>query len=80
VVEFTRFYSPGRALVSQGEHSFYEDNFVFVDPGVLRMFTFPMVSGDPERALSDALSAVITEEIAEKYFGREDPMGRRAKS
>ncbi len=76
VVEFTRFYSPGRALVSQGEHSFYEDNFVFVDPGVLRMFTFPMVSGDPERALSDALSAVITEEIAEKYFGHEDPMGR----
>jgi putative ABC transport system permease protein len=76
VEEFTRFYSPGRALVSQGEHSFYEDEFVFVDPGVLRMFTFPMVSGDPERALNDALSAVITEEIAEKYFGKEDPMGR----
>ncbi|MGB2907321.1 MAG: ABC transporter permease [Candidatus Aminicenantaceae bacterium] len=76
VVTFTRFYSPGRVLVSQGEHSFFEEGFNFADPGVLRMFSFPLVAGEPERALNDTLSAVITEEIAEKYFGREDPMGR----
>ncbi len=76
VVDFARLYSPGRFLVSRGEHTFYEEDVVFTDPGVLRMFSFPLVSGDPDRALADALSAVVTEEIAEKYFGREDPLGR----
>ncbi len=76
VEAFTRFYSPGRALITRGDTHFYEEGFDFVDPGILKMFSLPMVSGDPDTALNNALSAVITEEIAEKYFGRENPLGQ----
>jgi putative ABC transport system permease protein len=40
------------------------------------MFTFPLVAGDVATALKDASSIVITEDMAVKYFGREDPLGK----
>jgi len=63
-------------LVSYETNHFYEDEMSFVDPGVLQLFTFPLVKGDPDTVLAQKHSAVITEEMAEKYFGREDPLGK----
>ena len=45
------------------------------DPFFLKMFTFPLIKGDSASALSDPYSIVLTEELAEKYFGDEDPIG-----
>jgi putative ABC transport system permease protein len=73
---FTRLYPLGRVLVSYGENHFYEEGISFVDPGVLQLFTFPLIKGDPATVLAQKHSAVITEEMAEKYFGREDPIGK----
>jgi len=47
-----------------------------VDPSFLTMFSFPMVKGDPATALNDLYSIVITEEMAKKMFGSEDPMNK----
>lgn len=76
VEAFTRMYPMGRVLVSYGEKYFYEDGMSLVDPGVLKMFSFPLIKGDPATVLAQKHSAVITEEIAEKYFGRENPIGK----
>ena len=76
VEAFARFYPTGRVLVSCDEDNFYEDGVSFVDPGVLKMFSFPLVKGDPDTVMAHKHSAVITEEIAEKYFGRKDPIGK----
>jgi putative ABC transport system permease protein len=76
VEEFARFFSRRRAIVAYGDRRFTEDGLCFADPGALRMFSYPMLKGDPETALSNSSSAVITESIAKKYFGREDPVGR----
>lgn len=51
-------------------------NGVFVDSSFLDVFTFPMVSGNARAALSDRHSIVITERMAAKIFGKDDPMGR----
>lgn len=48
----------------------------FVDPGFLKMFTFPMVKGNPKTALDNVYSIVITESLAKKLFGDADPMGK----
>ncbi|MDH4196374.1 MAG: ABC transporter permease, partial [Candidatus Aminicenantes bacterium] len=45
-------------------------------PSFLKVFTFPLVKGDPETALGNPDSLVITEAAARKYFGSEDPLGR----
>jgi putative ABC transport system permease protein len=62
--------------VTHADRKFYEDGVRFVDPGILEMFTFPLVAGDKATALEEPNSIVITEDMATKYFGKEDPLGK----
>lgn len=50
-----------------------------VDTGFLQMFSFPMVSGNPNTALNDMHSIVLTQSCAKAFFGSEDPMGKIVK-
>lgn len=65
----------GRNLVTYGNQSFYEQGR-YVEPDFLKMFTYPLLKGDPETALSEPNNILITEELAEKYFFGENPMGK----
>ncbi|MCK4645311.1 MAG: ABC transporter permease, partial [Candidatus Aminicenantes bacterium] len=60
----------------RGDDSFFESNILFVDPAFLSMFSFEMTTGNPESALSEPFSMVMSEEAAVKYFGDEDPIGK----
>ena len=51
-------------------------NGTWADPSFLAMFSFPLVKGDPATALNDPHSIVITEKMAGKVFGGDDPMGK----
>ncbi len=75
-MQFTRFFTFNNRLVSFEDKRFYEREVYFVDPGVLEMFDFPFVLGQAETALEDKNFVVITQDIAVKYFGREDPIGK----
>ena len=46
----------------------------FVDPGFLEIFTLELLAGD-RRALYDPNTIVIAHNVAEKYFGENDPIG-----
>ena len=46
------------------------------DPDFLTMFDFPLVHGDRETALNDPYSVILTEQVAIRLFGGEDPMGQ----
>jgi putative ABC transport system permease protein len=50
--------------------------FLYADNSFLSMMGYPLLSGDAGTALSEANTAVITEELARRYFGNEDPMGK----
>lgn len=54
----------------------YEERFVEADSSIFEVFTLPFVQGDPQTALSKPLSVVLTQSMAAKYFGDEDPMGK----
>jgi putative ABC transport system permease protein len=71
-----RFQPAAGLLVRCGEKVFYENRVRAVDPAFLESFTFPLLRGDPAKALSDPRSIVLTEEAAAKYFGSEDPIGK----
>ena len=71
----SRFTWDVNNLFQLEEKSFYE-NGKYVDPDFLSMFSFPLVSGNAETALTDKSSIVITEELATKYFGKEDAVGK----
>lgn len=50
--------------------------FVFADADYFKMFSFPLLTGDPERVLKAPYTMVITESVAKRYFGKEDPIGK----
>jgi putative ABC transport system permease protein len=54
---------------------FHEQNFYLADSTLFQVFTFPFVRGDPETALEEIDSIVITEETAVRYFGDKNPLG-----
>jgi putative ABC transport system permease protein len=76
VTHFARIAEFRQTPISYEDRRFYEDGLRFVDPGILEMFTFPLVAGDRATALKEPNSIVITEEMAIKYFGQEDPLGK----
>lgn len=75
-VHLVRFAPQGRETVEYEDERYEEENLTFADPGVFQMFSFPLIEGDPETVLNDPFSLVISEEIAQKYFGDEEPIGK----
>ncbi|MCP4663056.1 MAG: FtsX-like permease family protein [bacterium] len=69
---------PGKAAVSH-EESQFNDHFFWADSSFFKVFSLPLLRGNPDRALADPYTVVITEEMAHKYFGDEDPMGKLLK-
>jgi predicted permease len=72
----SRSVNPGTLLVRYKDNSFFEKEVQLVDPSFLQIFTFPLIKGNPETALNLPTSIVINKELAKKYFGDEDPLGK----
>ncbi|MDX2443605.1 MAG: ABC transporter permease [Bacteroidales bacterium] len=72
----TRLNWVGGLLFQVGDKYFYENNLKAVDSTFFEMFTFPMIHGNPETALNEPFSIVLTNELAEKYFDTDNPIGQ----
>ena len=55
---------------------FYEKRFLYVEPEFLEIFSFPIVRGDSKNALKEPYTVMITRDMAQKYFGEEDPVDK----
>jgi putative ABC transport system permease protein len=62
-------------LVARDDVKFLEKGFVFIDSTAFDVFGFDLITGT-EQALRAPFSVVLTESMAGKYFGTQDPMGR----
>jgi len=67
-------YMPSGGNFKVGDELFNE-NFTYVDPNFFDFFTFNITSGD-KNALNDPSKILINEQIVEKYFPEEDPIGK----
>lgn len=76
VEEFVRLYGAGNSLIKFGDKEYYEEDFYFTDSTIFDVFTIPFIAGGPDRALTEPYTIVLTEKIAKKYFGDEDPLGK----
>jgi putative ABC transport system permease protein len=63
-------------LVSYREKTFNEQHFLFADSSFFRIFSFRLARGKASELLNAPKQIVITESMAKKYFGKEDPVGR----
>ncbi|SNT39406.1 putative ABC transport system permease protein [Ekhidna lutea] len=77
VKRVARFIPERNTWISHEDKKFYEQNVFYADSSVFNMLSYEMIQGNPKTALKDPSSIVITESMAKKYFGNEDPMGKR---
>jgi putative ABC transport system permease protein len=54
-----------------------ESNAMAVDSTFFKVFSFPLLKGDPANCLKSINTVLISESFAKKYFGEEDPMGKK---
>jgi putative ABC transport system permease protein len=63
-------------LLRYGEHQFDEQNMYFAEDNLFKVFSFDLVSGNPANALTNPASILFSRPMAEKYFGKENPIGK----
>ena len=73
IAEAVRFDSRGLSVKYDKSEPFAEQAH-FTDPEFFDLFNFPIVAGS--NSISDKNSLLITETIAKKYFGKQDPLGK----
>ncbi|GAO44384.1 ABC transporter permease [Flavihumibacter petaseus] len=74
---YTRIYtSNGSKLIKKGNVFINEDDVAHVDSTFFDIFTYPAISGDTRKALTEPNTVVLTESAARKYFGNTDVLGK----
>jgi putative ABC transport system permease protein len=76
ILEATRISDDSARFFRYQDKGFNESRVVFADANIFEVFTIPLLSGDPETALVKPRTIVITQSMAQKYFGDEDPVGK----
>jgi putative ABC transport system permease protein len=76
VQSFVRFIPMGRALYKYEDKEFNEENFNYVDSTLFDIFTYKVLKGEVKTALLEPRKIILTERIANKYFGKTDPIGK----
>lgn len=74
VIHTSRYSGQGRNLLKHKDKEIYEEAGIMVDPDFLKMFTVRFLKGDPETALDDPNSILLSEQVALKLFGTSDPI------
>jgi putative ABC transport system permease protein len=78
VLEMTRinWYNSDR-MVRYEEHKFRENHVCFADSNFFTFFEYPVIKGNRETFLREPNTVIISESAATKFFGNDDPLGKR---
>lgn len=78
VEDFCRLHDADLLLLNDEKNvKFLEQKGYYADPSFLRMFNVHLVKGNPEHALNGPNKLLLSESTAKKYFGNDEPMGKR---
>lgn len=77
IERITQVYAPfgGKKVLQVGKNLYYQ-NGLYTDAAFLTVFSFPLFWGNRETALSGPSKIILTESVAQKLFGGEDPIGK----
>ena len=63
-------------VVQAGDKMFDEPRIMYADPAFFKIFSFRLVTGNTATALDAPDKIVVTQSMAKKYFGDEDPLNK----
>ena len=76
IKKMTRLLNSGTTTIKYQEKLISEPDVYFADENLFDVFTLDVIKGDPKTALKDPFSVMLTEDVAKKYFGNEDPINK----
>ena len=76
IEDMTRLLQNGTTAIRYGDKIVNEENVFFADDKFFNFFKVNVAKGNPQKALSDPYSIMMTEETAKKYFGNEEPLNK----
>jgi len=76
ILDAVRFRPMRKVSIKDKDREFFEENALLADNSIFNIFSFPMIVGDSNTALTTAYSMVMTEDAAKKYFGEINPIGK----
>ncbi|MBV9987296.1 MAG: ABC transporter permease [Chitinophagaceae bacterium] len=76
IQQMTRLLPNGKTPVRYGDKMFNENNVFFADEHLFDVFTVKVDKGNPKQALVNPFTVMLSEALAAKYFGTEDPMDK----
>jgi putative ABC transport system permease protein len=60
--------------------AFTENNLYLAEPDIFKIFDFSVTSGNPATALDRPFTVMLSEKVAEKYFGTQNVIGKRLRA
>ena len=76
----TRIFRAGflgeKTKVSYRDKVFTDNEIIYADPDFFKIFSFPSLKGNSQKALQSPDAVILTEETARRYFGDDDPLGK----
>jgi putative ABC transport system permease protein len=77
IENFCRLYHLPLLLSNDARHATFNENKTYIaDAAALTIFHLPLVQGNPATALAGTNKIVISEDLARKYFGTDNPLGK----
>jgi putative ABC transport system permease protein len=76
IKKMTRLLNNGTVGFKYKEKLISEPDVYFADENLFDVFTLDVIKGNPATALKDPFSVMLTEDVAKKYFGNEDPINK----
>jgi putative ABC transport system permease protein len=74
--KMTRLYEVGNVPLRYEDKIFNESNLYFADTNFFDIFDVTLLRGNPNTALTDPNSILLTPEVARRYFGDSDPINK----
>jgi len=74
ITAYVRLY--GTDYTVKRGNEVFDQPALFADSNFFSVFTFPLLYGNPQNALNDPSSVVLSEDVARKYFGNVNPVGQ----
>jgi len=79
IEDMTRVLQNGTTAFRYDDKILNQENVFFADDKFFDFFKTDVIKGNPQKALSDPYSVIMTDETAKKYFGNEDPINKLIK-
>ncbi|WP_257666673.1 ABC transporter permease [Parapedobacter tibetensis] len=79
ITNTVRFSKPSSNVLEYGDKKFEEKQGFYADSTLLEVFSFPLVKGNRTTAMQRPDAILISADLAKKYFGDADPIGKTLK-